>query len=198
MPPLLPTQLESHYRAHHGWLAHWLQRRLGNAFDAADLMQDTFIRLLAGAPAQPQTPATTRGVEAEVSGQLRPDWQLTASYAYSRIRNAAGARIQTSQPQSMAKLWTTWRLAQGVPGLVLGGGVNWQSDIYMDDRGPHGERFTQKAYAVAGLMAQYQVSAQLLATLNVNNVFDKQYYSTGMGGYYGDPRNAMLSLRYQF
>ena len=142
--------------------------------------------------------ATTRGVEAEVSGQLRPDWQLTASYAYSRIRNAAGERIQTNQPQAMAKLWSTWRLAQGVPGLVLGGGVNWQSNIYMDDRGPNGERFTQKAYAVAGLMAQYQVSKQLLATLNVNNVFDKRYYSTGMGGYYGDPRNAMLSLRYQF
>ena len=98
----------------------------------------------------------------------------------------------------MAKLWSTWRLAQGVPGLVLGGGVNWQSNIYMDDRGPNGERFTQKAYAVAGLMAQYQLSAQLVATLNVNNVFDKRYYSTGMGGYYGDPRNAMLSLRYQF
>ena len=142
--------------------------------------------------------ATTRGFEAEISGQLRQDWQLTASYAYSRIRNAAGERIQTNQPQGMAKLWTTYRLAQGVPGLVLGGGVNWQSDIYMDDRGPNGERFTQKAYAVAGLMAQYPLGAQLVATLNVNNVFDKKYYSTGMGGYYGDPRSAMLSLRYKF
>lgn len=57
MPPLLPTQLESHYRAHHGWLAHWLQRRLGNAAEAADLMHDTFARLLAGAPMQQHTPA---------------------------------------------------------------------------------------------------------------------------------------------
>lgn len=142
--------------------------------------------------------ATTRGVETEVTGQLRPDWQLTASYAYSRIRNAAGERIQTSQPQAMAKLWSTYRLSQGVPGLTLGAGVNWQSNIYMDDRGPNGERFTQQAYAVAGLMAQYQFDPRLTATINVNNVFDKRYYSTGMGGYYGDPRNAMLSLRYRF
>ena len=142
--------------------------------------------------------ATTRGVETEVTGQLRPHWQLTASYAYSRIRNAAGERIQTSQPQAMAKLWSTYRLSQGVPGLTLGAGVNWQSNIYMDDRGPNGERFTQQAYAVAGLMAQYQFDPRLTATINVNNVFDKRYYSTGMGGYYGDPRNAMLSLRYRF
>ena len=42
------------------------------------------------------------------------------------------------------------------------------------------------------------VYPRLVATINVNNVFDKRYYSTGMGGYYGDPRNAMLSLRYKF
>ena len=50
-------QLESCYSAYHGWLAHWLQRRLGNAFDAADLMQDTFEWLLAGAPNQTQKAA---------------------------------------------------------------------------------------------------------------------------------------------
>ncbi|MBB5367657.1 MULTISPECIES: sigma-70 family RNA polymerase sigma factor [unclassified Janthinobacterium] len=55
--PLPPMQLDSLYSAHRGWLAHWLLRRLGNAFDAADLAQDTFARLLAGNLAQPQTPA---------------------------------------------------------------------------------------------------------------------------------------------
>src|SRR5450830_1848379 len=55
--PLPPMQLDRYYSEHRGWLAHWLQRRLGNAFDAADLAQDTFARLLAGSPAQPQTPA---------------------------------------------------------------------------------------------------------------------------------------------
>ena len=34
------------YAGHHGWLQGWLRRRLGNAGDAADLAQDTFVRLL--------------------------------------------------------------------------------------------------------------------------------------------------------
>jgi RNA polymerase sigma factor (sigma-70 family) len=42
--------LETIYRDHHGWLQSWLRRRLGNAFDAADLAQDAFVRLLSRAP----------------------------------------------------------------------------------------------------------------------------------------------------
>ncbi len=35
------------YLAHHGWLQAWLRKKLGNPCDAADLAQDTFIRILA-------------------------------------------------------------------------------------------------------------------------------------------------------
>ncbi|WP_306430705.1 MULTISPECIES: sigma-70 family RNA polymerase sigma factor [Alcaligenaceae] len=38
--------VETLYCDHHGWLHGWLRRRLGNAFDAADLAQDTFVRVL--------------------------------------------------------------------------------------------------------------------------------------------------------
>ncbi|MGK9563787.1 sigma factor, partial [Salmonella enterica subsp. enterica] len=37
------------YRDHRSWLESWLRRRLGNAWDAADLSQDTFVRVLASA-----------------------------------------------------------------------------------------------------------------------------------------------------
>lgn len=30
----------------YGWLLGWLRRRVGDPFDAADLMQDTFVRVL--------------------------------------------------------------------------------------------------------------------------------------------------------
>lgn len=44
-----PTErtLSALYREHHGWLESWLRRRMGNAWDAADLSHDTFLRVLA-------------------------------------------------------------------------------------------------------------------------------------------------------
>jgi len=42
--------VEALYVGHQGWLYGWLQRKLGNRTDAADLMHDTFIRILAAKP----------------------------------------------------------------------------------------------------------------------------------------------------
>ncbi len=56
------------YQQHHGWLHGWLRYKLGNAFDAADLTHDTFVRILAGrdivAISQPRAYLTTvaRGI----------------------------------------------------------------------------------------------------------------------------------------
>ena len=41
--------LHALYRDHSSWLENWLRRRMGNAWDAADLSQDTFVRVLASA-----------------------------------------------------------------------------------------------------------------------------------------------------
>lgn len=60
----------------------------------------------------------------------------------------------------------------------------------------------QKAYAVVNLMARYEISKQFSATLNVNNLFDKEYlqgldsrFNTAV---YAPTRNAMLAVRYNF
>ncbi|WCD81834.1 sigma-70 family RNA polymerase sigma factor [Pseudomonas sp. TUM22785] len=39
-------QVQHYYVEHHGWIRAWLQRKLGNASDAADLAHDVFLRLL--------------------------------------------------------------------------------------------------------------------------------------------------------
>ncbi len=38
--------LQTLYRDHSGWLQAWLRRRLGSEWDAADLSQETFLRLV--------------------------------------------------------------------------------------------------------------------------------------------------------
>ncbi|QKH34917.1 sigma-70 family RNA polymerase sigma factor [Achromobacter pestifer] len=39
-------EIETLYASHHGWLRNWLRRRLGDAFDAADLAHDTYLRVM--------------------------------------------------------------------------------------------------------------------------------------------------------
>lgn len=39
-------QLHKLYSEHHGWLYAWLGKKIGCALDAADLAQDTFLRVL--------------------------------------------------------------------------------------------------------------------------------------------------------
>ena len=39
-------QIHILYIDHHGWLYNWLRHKLGNACDAADIAQDTFMRIL--------------------------------------------------------------------------------------------------------------------------------------------------------
>ncbi len=41
-----PEQVQILYQHHHGWLQRWLTSRLGDSQWAADLAQDTFLRIL--------------------------------------------------------------------------------------------------------------------------------------------------------
>lgn len=44
--PPASKEIQTLYSDHHGWLYGWLRRKLGDSFDAADLAQDVFMRLL--------------------------------------------------------------------------------------------------------------------------------------------------------
>ena len=62
----------------------------------------------------------------------------------------------------------------------------------------HGES-RDRGQAMVDLMAQYDFSKQLNVSLNLNNLFDKKYYSAiGSRGWYGTPRSATATLRYAF
>jgi outer membrane receptor for ferric coprogen and ferric-rhodotorulic acid len=141
----------------------------------------------------------TRGFEVELSGELATDWQASASFSRNIVQDAEGKKLNTNVPQNTFKLFTTYTLRDIGNGLTVGAGANWQSRIYSNNQGLNRVRFTQDDYAVVDLMARYPITRQLSATVNLNNVFDKSYYtSTAGNSYYGTPRNASLGLKYSF
>lgn len=60
------------YSEHHGWLKGWLRRKLGCSHQAADIAQDTFIKLLT-APTL-DTLQQPRAYLATVANRLMLDW----------------------------------------------------------------------------------------------------------------------------
>ena len=145
----------------------------------------------------------SRGYEMEVSGSPLTGWQLFGGFTHGTSKTGKGVLTNTIQPASMLRASTTYRLPGALQHLTIGGGVNWQNEIWTTATLPDKTktRVSQGSYALANLMARYQISPKLAATLNVNNLFDKTYFRrVGFynGGYYGEPRNVALNLRYQY
>ncbi|WP_409300294.1 TonB-dependent siderophore receptor [Pseudomonas sp. KCJK8993] len=145
-----------------------------------------------------------KGYEAEISGELAPGWQLQAGYTHKIIRDQSGQKVSTWEPEDQVNLYTSYKLTGPLDKLTLGSGVRWQGTGWqiLNNYGKNTkEKFSQDPLWLVDLMARYQITDNLSASLNVNNVFDKKYY-TNIGfynsAYYGDPRNVMLSTRWNF
>lgn len=142
----------------------------------------------------------SKGFEAEISGEVAPGAQLYAGYTHRKAEDAQGQAALTYDPENMLRLSGTYDLSGGARRTVAGAAVRWQSDIYKENSGPNGETARQGSYVVVDLMARQQLSSGLTASLNINNLLDRTYYSTFIynGGFYGTPRSAELKLQYAF
>ncbi|MBJ2179843.1 TonB-dependent siderophore receptor [Pseudomonas veronii] len=150
------------------------------------------------------TKAVTKGYEVEMSGELAPGWQLQGGYTHKIVRDDNDIKISTFEPEDQVSVYTSYKFKGNLDKLTVGGGARWQSvgwqDIYNSPKGGY-EEFSQESYWLVDLMTRYQFTKNVSATLNVNNIFDKTYY-TNIGFYnsaaYGEPRNFMLSTRWDF
>lgn len=154
----------------------------------------------------------SQGVEFELQGAITPNWQVGIGYtvAIARYRKDAtasnvGALFDTDTPRHLFKLSTIYRFRGDLQGWRIGGSIYSQDAIY--NQGTTSGvpfRITQGGYTVADLVVGWQVTPKLDLQLNINNIFDKKYYNALSGSVsfpsnvYGEPRNAMLSARYQF
>lgn len=139
-----------------------------------------------------------RGWEIEAAGEITPGWNIQAGYSRSLTRSSSGERLNTQIPVHLFKLYTTYAV-RSLPGLRVGGGVQWQSKIYNSDiPASHRDIYTQKFYATVNLMGSYQFNKNLSLAVNVDNLFDKTYRKQINYRDYGAPRSVMATLRHQF
>lgn len=143
--------------------------------------------------------AETEGVEIEINGELAEGWQLGAGYSYNETKDQNGDRINFVVPQHIVKTFSTYRLPGALNKMTIGGGVDWMSG--RKDLGASlGSIGNVGSYALASLMARYDINHSLSVTANINNLFDKEYiaYISNGAGAYGPPRNFMVSLSYTY
>lgn len=153
----------------------------------------------------------SQGVEFELQGAITPNWQVSAGYtvAIAKYRKDAnpdnvGALFDTDTPRHLFKVSTMYRLPGALQGWRVGGSIYRQDAIY--NQGTTSGvpfRISQGGYTITDLVVGWQATPKLDLQLNVNNVFDKKYYNALSGSVsfpsnvYGDPRNVMLTARYQ-
>lgn len=152
--------------------------------------------------------AKTKGIELELAGELADGWNLSAGYTYARTRDKDSQRIYgyplaTTKPEHLVRTFTTYRLPGALDKVTVGGGISWQSAFYGQSSSPveGATSLKQGGYTLVDLMTRYQYNEHLSFTANANNVFDKKYMS-GLGNFgttfYGEPRNLMLTTRWDF
>ncbi|MEJ0037886.1 MAG: TonB-dependent siderophore receptor [Gammaproteobacteria bacterium] len=155
----------------------------------------------------PDQKLLSRGVDAEVTGELLTGWQVAASYTWNQneysgryyaARGAEGIPLVSRSPRSLVKLWTSYRPASaGALGrLTLSGGVTGQSSAFQAGTActvfnpPNPAtgaitcktsvpyNYTQKGYVVWSARLGYDLNAIWNVGLNANNVTDQRYYQT--------------------
>ncbi|WP_186310696.1 TonB-dependent siderophore receptor [Paraburkholderia sp. BCC1886] len=142
--------------------------------------------------------ATSQGIEAEVSGQITHDWNVSAGATILRVTGDNGESTQLFVPRKSAHLTTTYRLPYLDHKLTLGTSLRWQSATsYVEDGVGTA---TQGAYTMVDFMARYDVNRHFTITGTLNNALNKKYWSSMEYNYgtYGAPLNGSVNLTWRY
>ncbi len=138
------------------------------------------------------------GLEFSAAGRITREWEIFAGLALMDSEVVASNDGDEGQelgitPKTTFNLWTTYALPAG---FSIGGGANYQSNVY---------RSTSDAqalpdYWIFSAMAAWQANDHLTLRLNVTNVFDEEYIDRIGGGHHipGLGRQAILTANLSF
>jgi len=149
---------------------------------------------------------TTKGFEVDFSGRITPSWNVYGGYTYLSVNNPNSTGAE-DDPKHLLRLNTSYRLPGSWNKLTLGTGLTAQSKMHQVATGTShptegaNVNIDLKAYTLFHAMARYEINKDLVATLNISNLFDKTYYRQYgfySGAIYGEPRTVRLNLQAKF
>lgn len=119
----------------------------------------------------------SQGVEVSIAGEITPEWNIIASYAYtdaiiSEDDVFTEGNSLRNVPENAASLWTTYQIKSGnLRGWGLGLGL-----YYVGERqGDFNNSFSLPSYVRTDASLFYR-RRNLSASLNFQNLFDVNYY----------------------
>jgi iron complex outermembrane recepter protein len=141
----------------------------------------------------------TRGYEASLDYKVTDQWRVLANFTAQKAVITDNPQAPTSvgnHPQSvpfyMANLWTTYRFSiAGVPGFIVGAGVNYRDKSYSDITNVN----SISAFVIGNAMLGYE-APDWGVSLNVKNFTNQRYYveANGAGAVVGESLSAFLKL----
>ena len=147
----------------------------------------------------------SKGVELDLSGEIARNLRLSAAYAYTDATVTKGDNtIRTGSrfpnvPRQSATIVLTQAFAVAGGMATVGGGVNYVGERLGDVA--VSSNFRLPAYTTAKLISSWSPTKKLRVSLNVDNLFDKQYYASSYSQLWVSPgaeRTATLNLHYKF
>jgi iron complex outermembrane receptor protein len=162
----------------------------------------------------------SKGPEIDIQGEILPGWNVILTYANTEARitksndNDVGERFY-NVPRNTASFWNTYEFRQGfAKDLKIGGGLTYQDSQRAADFTGMKLREDIAPFATVDLMGAYRFKlggTTLTAQLNITNLLDHTYYSSGTAAYsppgpgwdlkyrtFGAPRTFKGSLRAEF
>lgn len=143
------------------------------------------------------------GFELALQGEILSGLQVSAGYThFFSIKDEDGNAVREFVPKNAITVAASYAVP-AVRGLKVGGAVRWQSEtrrLQGQTAGGDDIYTKQKSYAVADLMASYEINKNVTVGVNVKNVFDKKYLTSTQWeqGFYAPSRSVGMNVQLKY